>query len=334
MKKQYKVLDLSGYMFSGKHALNLLIKELDGYAVPEFDLEFNLLRVQDGIMDLEKALVDDWSLIRSNSAIKRYKKLIKKFDGTYSKFPYFLFNFHTDYYQTMFKNKFSELSNQYVKNLTTASWQSDWPYPLYDMNNFESFSRKIKKRFGDKEKAYQNEYNLVDGENFYKYTKEYLHELLSNFDEVNNKTKTIVTNNAFEPFNPSRCLNYFADAKCIVVKRDPRDMYATGIDYAKMSHGDRIENFIDRFLVQQRNTNKNINKNILYLQYEDLILDYENTILKVFNFLEIDKSKHILKGKYLKPEESKRFIGIYKKIKNQDDIKLIEKKLKDYCLNI
>jgi len=338
MNKQYKFLDLSGYMFSGKHALNLLIQELEGFAVPEFDLEFNLLRLQDGIMDLEKSLVDDWSIIRSNSATKRYKKLVKKLDGSYNKFPYFLFNFHSDYYNTKFNNKFTQLSNEYINNLVTSSWQSEWPYPLYDMCDLESFSRKIKKRFYNKEKAYENEFNLVDGENFYKYTKQYLNELLSNFDSVTKNTETIVMNNAFEPFHPARCLNYFSSAKCIVVKRDPRDMYVTGENhselYSKISHGQKVENFISRFLMQERNTDKKSNKDIMYLQYEDLILDYENAIIKVYDFLEIDKSKHILKGKYLKPEESKQYIGIYKDFKNQEDIKLIEKELAEYCLDI
>ena len=92
--KQYKFLDLSGYMFSGKTAVGHIIRELDGFCVPDFELEFNLLRIQDGIIDLESNLVDNWSLIRSNNAILRFKKLIKKLDGTYSKFPYFLFHFH------------------------------------------------------------------------------------------------------------------------------------------------------------------------------------------------------------------------------------------------
>jgi len=334
MNKQYKFLDLSGYMFSGKEALNLLIQELEGFAVPETYLEFNLLRVQDGIMDLEKALVDDWSIIRSNSAIKRYKEIVKKFDGSYKKFPSFLFNFYSDYYNTRFNHQFTRLSDEYLNNLVTASWQSQWPYPMYNMCDFESFIRKIKRRLWYKEAAYENKYYLADGKDFYKHTKRYLNELLSNFDKVKEDTETIVMNNSFEPFNPSRCLNYFDDAKCIIVKRDPRDMYTTGEDYSKMSHGDKIENFIARFKMQQRNTNKIKNKDILYLQYEDLILDYENTIVKIFDFLEIDESKHISKGKYLKPEESKEYIGIYKSYKNQNDIKMIEKELAEYCLDI
>ena len=148
MNKQYNFLDLSGYMFSGKTALNLLMEELDGFNVHHWDMEFNLLRLQDGVMDLEKALVEDWSLIRSNSAIIRFRKLVKHLDGTYSKFPYKLFNFHSDFYQTRFNYKFSGLSEKYINDLIDSSWKSEWPYPLYDMCELESFSRKIKKDSG------------------------------------------------------------------------------------------------------------------------------------------------------------------------------------------
>jgi len=336
--KNYKVIDLSGYMFSGSTAVCLLLSEIDKICVPPFDLEFNLLRLQDGIMDLEKALVEDWSIIRANSAIRRFKKLVKKLDGTYSKFPYKLFNFHSDYYQTRFHYKFSELSQEYVNNLITISWQSEWPYPLYAMCEFEAFGRKIKRRLWDQEKAFENEFNLVDGANFYKYTKEYLIKLLGSYDGVEPDTTTLVTNNAFEPFNAKRGLGYFDHAKCIIVRRDPRDMYVTGERhsklYSKISHGQKVENFIKRFEMQERNTDKTPNKDIMFLQYEDLILNYDTTIKRIFDFLEVDESLHIRKREFLKPEESKNYIGIYKAFKNQNEIRLIEEKLKDYCLDI
>lgn len=77
-EKHYKFLDLSGYMFSGKAVAIDLIREFKGYDVPYYREEFPLIRIQDGIMDLEKALIDDWSPIRSDAAIKRFIKLITK----------------------------------------------------------------------------------------------------------------------------------------------------------------------------------------------------------------------------------------------------------------
>lgn len=324
-------------MFSGKTAVGHIIRELDGFCVPDFELEFNLLRIQDGIIDLESNLVDNWSLIRSNNAILRFKRLIKKLDGTYSKFPYFLFHFHSDFYNTKFGNKFTELSNEYINNFVSSKWSCDWPYPMYDMPESLSFSKKIKKRLLKDDTAYESVFHLVDSKDFIFKTKKYLSKLLSSFEEVKEGTTTIVMNNAFEPFNPSKSLRYFDDAKCIVIRRDPRDMYVTGSKessvFSKISHGNAVDNFILRYKLQEEHTNKEFNPRILYLQYEDVVLNYENTLKKIFKFLEIDESLHIKKKEFFKPEDSKRFIGIYKNYGNQDEIKLIEERLQAYCLD-
>ena len=56
---QYKFPDLSGYMFSVKSSVIDLIREFKGYYVPNYRYEFPLIRIQNGIMDLEKALIDE-----------------------------------------------------------------------------------------------------------------------------------------------------------------------------------------------------------------------------------------------------------------------------------
>ena len=68
-----RYLDLSGYAFTGKHAVIDLVREFAGYTVAHFQFEFNLLRIQGGIRDLETALSDDWSPIRSDAAVRRFR---------------------------------------------------------------------------------------------------------------------------------------------------------------------------------------------------------------------------------------------------------------------
>jgi len=326
-------------MFSGKTAIGHVIRELDGFCVSNFEMEFNLLRIQDGIVDLESSLVDNWSLIRANSAILRYKKLIRKLDGSYGKFPHYLFHYYSDFYNTKFNNRLTSLSNDYINSLVSSQWQCEWPYPMYNMSETEIFIRKIKNRLFKDSSSYESEFNLIDSSRFLEQTRKYLYELLTSFDEVTELTNTIVFNNMFEPFNAAKSLRYFNNnAKCIIIKRDPRDMFATGdkesSSFAKISHGNKVENFIARYKMQEQNTNKEFNKDILFFQYEDLILDYENSLIKIYDFLGIDSSIHSKKGKYFNPEESKSYVGIFRKHRNQEDIKLIEKELAEYCLDI
>src|SRR4051812_30054845 len=78
VSQPYRVLDLSGYGFSGKHAMIDFVRELAGYHVEHFQFEFALLRIQGGILDLKTALVDDWSPIRSDAAIRRFRRLVRR----------------------------------------------------------------------------------------------------------------------------------------------------------------------------------------------------------------------------------------------------------------
>ena len=46
-----KIVDISGYGHSGKGAVCDILKEFDGFYVSHYNFEFNLLRVQDGLID-------------------------------------------------------------------------------------------------------------------------------------------------------------------------------------------------------------------------------------------------------------------------------------------
>ena len=73
------------------------------------------------------------------------------------------------------------------------------------------------------------------------------------------------------------------------------------------------------------------NSNILRLRFEEIILDYQNVLNKIYKFLDIDKSLHVEKGKYFNPEYSKKNIWIWKNIPDQKAISKIEEQLKKYC---
>ena len=70
---------------------------------------------------------------------------------------------------------------------------------------------------------------------------------------------------------------------------------------------------------------------VLRINFEDLILKYYETRKEVFNFLDIDESDHVNKFQYFDPNISIKNIGIWKKHKNQDDMKKIYIELTKYC---
>jgi hypothetical protein len=320
-----KFLDLSGYTFSGKHAVIDLVREFKGYHTPHFEFEFCLLRVQDGLMDLEKALVDDWSLVRCVAALRRFKRLIDILSGPPKRLSITPGGYG---YETHFSGNFFRISQQYLNSLIDVSWQAEWPYAFHDLGIWEFFSRKVLKKLG-KKNALFTEMALSSGEGFIEKTQKYLEDLFT--QGIGEQYSTYLMYNAFEPFNPERPLRYFKDARCIIVDRDPRDNYVTGVNYSFTSSD--VQSFILRHKLFREQTEKQIKstERILKVQFEDLVLNYDTIVPTILNFLQEDEEIHIHKKRYFDPAISSQNIGIWKDYPKQDEIDLIEKELGAYC---
>lgn len=357
--RQYKFLDLSGYMFSGKAAVIDLMREFEGYYVPNYRYEFPLIRIQDGIMDLEKALIDDWSPIRSDIAVKRFQKLVTKMSGHKRKWfslkeeELVSWNYHQ-----LYGEKFYQYSMDYIESLIDLKIKAVWPYYSMCEPFHEILKRRLKKLIiilsdmlkghGLHNKLILDEIDLfiISGDEFYEKTKSFLEKILSipletvETDDVH----TIVMHNAFEPFNPWRPIRYFKDAKCIIVDRDPRDIYLTSLSYSdgfndnpgvysKISCAFNVDYFIKRFVIYRNNANidKDPKDRVLRIHFEKLVTEYEDTLKVIYNFLGESEHTHKHKKKYFDPDVSSKNTGLWKNFKQQAEIKKIYNNLKEYC---
>jgi len=354
--KEYKFLDISGYMFSGKAAAIDLIREFKGYYVPYYRDEFPLIRIQDGIMDLEKALIDDWSPIRSDIAIKRFQKLITKMSGHKRK----LFSIKEEEliswnYYKLYGEKFYQYSIDYAESLIDLKIRAGWPYYAMCEAFHEILKRRLRKLInllldilkgrGLHNQPIFNEIDLfiVSGDEFYEKTRSYLEKILT-IQVKDDDIHTIVMHNAFEPFNPWRAIRYFKDARCIVVDRDPRDIYLTSLSYSegynddpsvysKISCAFNVEYFIKRFEILRKKTNidKDRNGRVLRISFEKLVMDYEETLKVIYRFLGENEETHAKKRLFFNPSVSARNIGLWKSYPHQDEIDQIYSRLRDYC---
>ena len=77
--------------------------------------------------------------------------------------------------------------------------------------------------------------------------------------------------------------------------------------------------------------NKDI-ENILHLQFEELIYNYEESLTKIKRFLSLGDTEHIKKGEIFIPEKSKTNTQLFRKYpKYAKDIEKIEKELSEFC---
>jgi hypothetical protein len=331
------VVDLSGYSFSGKSAVYDLLNEFEGYYSHSKEFEFDLIRVQGGILDLKNALVDSWSPIRSTEAIRNFIKLIRLIGGdgrVIQKFSTIGAN-----YDKFFPN-FTSISQRYACSLVSSSWDCDWPFASYGLDNFGLLAYKIKRKLV--RMPFETFYlSRLTSNEFCEKTKFYLDQLFMHFEQVG--FKTIILNNAFEPVNPERSIIFFHSAKCIVVDRDPRDMYLSalysgkilGLQIGNAVVGSSVMNFIERYKIFHA-TAPSESEDVYRLNYEDLIVDYENQVNQIRSFLSESIGDYTNKGKFFNPEISSKNMRQWKNIKDENiksDIYCIEKHLSKYCLN-
>ena len=327
--EKYRFLDLSGYAFTGKTAFIELIREFRGYYVPHFTYEFALLRIQGGLLDLQTALLDDWSPVRSDAAIRRFMKLVDRIGGRNSYFnPASWFTAVGWEYERIYNGRFCQLSDQYVQALTEATWQAEWPYAMLEWSGWTLFRRKLWKKLGVPE-PYKSKVYLTNPDKFLSATKDYLAGLLT--ANVNTDTRTVVMHNAFEPFNPSRSLRLFDDARCIIIDRDPRDNYIDTLKYKPLALPP--DKFIKRYRLYRQIARRNEahSDRVLRLRFEDLVLDYEVTLNRMLAFLGEEKDVHEHPRKFFDPETSKKNVGLWKSYPLQAEIELIGRELNEFC---
>lgn len=146
-----------------------------------------------------------------------------------------------------------------------------------------------------------------------------------------NDGSIIILDMAFSATNPTKGMEFFDDAKAIIVTRDPRDIYVSAKIHPEDS---RFMPNMDpnKFAVFYRQMQKyaQSNENVLLVQYEDLIYKYIETTEIINDFLKIDHRPEN-EFQYFDPTYSVKYthrINLYKKYK--EEIQSIEEQLKEY----
>lgn len=125
--------------------------------------------------------------------------------------------------------------------------------------------------------------------------------------------------------------NFLPNMKNIFVWRDPRDIYviAKELDLIWLEH-DTVEHFIRRIKRMYSGINEE-DKSCLYVRFEDLILNYDNTCKKIEEYLNLGEHKR--PQSCLDTSISCKNIGKWKKSKDipQEDFDKIYKAFPEYC---
>lgn len=348
-KVTMKFVDISGFGHSGKGVVTDLFREFEGFCVPHNNFEFNLIRIQGGLLDLKHGLVDNWSPIRADIAIRRFSNLVKRIGkkASLSK-PSSLFFSNGMNYDYFFED-FTYKSERYLESLIDFMYEGDWPYPLVEQSVLKQFSQRIQSKIGIRNTFLTTVY-ISAPQDFEIKTKAYLDELFCSIGDFG-KNQYMVLHNATEPFNPTTGLNMFNDAKAIIIQKDPRDVFVSSLnpekgfipEYESKRNWVLKQNFLNtgnvlNFIKRQKIFYSQViykfdDHRVLRLRYEDLVLNYDESVKRILNFLDKDESIHKFQKKYFDPEKSAKNVGVWKAYEDQSIIEKIETDLSEYCYN-
>lgn len=346
--KAYKYIDVSGLGNAGKSAVADFLSEFSSVQSFEYSFEFDLIRLPNGIIDLYNHLVLDWSPIRSNEAIRSFKKLTKSLGGSPHKknLAAYLFSAGTAY-ERRFQGQFNKLSKEYIEQFIAAEYEAFWPYYLITDYPWIRLFKKLMIKFHITSQL-KSPLVLANGKNFSEITTDYINKLYSII--VPETKDFVILQNSFEPFNPVHGLNILQDSKSILVIRDPRDVYVSGLNNSNVTKKDKhllafdnnginksflgsddLDIFITRQKIYFERLFKGMDPRVKIIRFEDFVLDSEKQTRDVINFLGLKDEDHKNKGQFFKPEVSAKNIGAWRKYSRQEEIQYIEKHLSEYC---
>lgn len=308
-----KSVAVTGYFATGSGAVYNLLQEystIDDGGLSEFEHIF--LYDINGVFETVDRIMHGNSLYNSNAAINLFRKEMKRLN-------------EIDYnwfggYKYRCGNRFMEIIEEFIADITEYHIQRDWygnfecrkislERIIKDLGAVFLKHRRIDHNFGTKiimDKENRWEFSFASEEKLKyavrKLVNGYLDSMYSSSDKI------IALNHMLSPQDAFRVPGYMPeDFKLIIVDRDIRDLYIYN-KYTDVWGGNAFPTEIDefiRFMKSYRGTEKTIEcDQILRIQFEDLIYDYEATVRRVEEFVGLSPDNHIKRKKYFVPEKS------------------------------
>ena len=331
------IIDVTGFGWSGSGAVLDLLREYNDVYDPTpykngKPWEFTFLQCVDGIADLEWHLMTiHRRIFDSDIALNRFLALARKL----CKHPLYR-------YESIFGGQFYRICEEYVEELTGMSFMSRTFYDRMQNPGKEivrsvwnkSIDATVGKLQGKKRASqlYYRDFRSIrvsyEPNLFLEATQRFVTRLLNVLRK--GEDRPLLMDHLLPPDVPNLFFKYFSEPiKCIVVRRDPRDLYvlAKEIYYGMIPiPTENVEDFIWFYRHTIERTKIDDTSNLLNLWFEDLIFNYEETKTIIEEFTDVHQ--HSIPKQLFKPELSRGNTCIFENYPSlRRDIDQIEKEL-------
>ena len=309
------VVAVTGYYGTGSSAVLDLLSEYEGCSEGGMhSYEHVPLYFPNGLFDLEHKLLLGNDPHRSDEAIKSFRKAMYELNdknfgwmGTYNQY---------------FGNEFKENVDEFLSSITQFECEGLW-YNYYKRGNFSPVkflkdcvktvlpNKQIIGEFGRKNPVLvkQNiEISFVSEEEFFKSAKIFVKNYLKMINKDN--VPTLLIDHLLFPHHAYRMDKYFDDDfRLIVVDRDIRDLFVLSkYIWQEMGFDSPYPTDAKEFLkhrVNMKNAEKRTdNPHVLYINFEDLVYKYDETVAKIEKFVAFKPEQHINPRTRFIPENS------------------------------
>lgn len=325
-----KIISLSGFGWSGGTAVRDLLREYKN--INFYPHEYSLIYDPYGFHDLYNATVENWNFLRVDHYIKKHIQYFNHISKKKNKYYHYSKNL-----DSFFLVNSSAIHKEFIDDLVRFKYSLNSRVNYVYLNPINKIFSRIKNKVY-KQSDYSN-FSKLSKDEFNKIVNKFHKNLFQNKVDFNTSLlleKSIPSNNLL----PS--MNFISNLKVILVNRDPRDTFVqmsngksvfwgnnnniTDADVLKFIEWKKaMYSDVEKYQLKINSVNKIEGKEILYIEFESLILDHIKIKSKIESFLNFNSNDQILKAKFLNINRSKQNIGVWRNYKNQSHIDLITK---------
>lgn len=321
-----------GFGSTGSSVVTDYLNEFDGVTVKD-DLEFTWVSKADGMIDLERAVMDPHNRTGDSIlAIRRFEAMAKGQERIYEM-------------HGLPRDEFRRLIRQFVDAITTVKWYwyDNSVKPSYTPKYLAYYvmKRKIIPRMEKKAGRYVSCWPLQEvrfsarPENFYEEAQKLTDGILRGMGL--NTDGIIAMDQPFSGNNPQACFPFYRDPYAVVVDRDPRDNYV----FARTRMLGRFHympiNTAEDFIAYYRGLRKDQpylkdDPRILRIRFEDMVYEYDRTTELLRDFLHLPENPR--PKSVFDPELSIANTQVFKRYPQfAEDIRKIESELPEYLFD-
>lgn len=331
-----RVVIPTGYMGSGSSAVTDLVSEFHDYCGKCGSQEFVFLHCPFGLFDLEDRLLHGNNIYISDEYLHLFRKRMSELNFKRFWWP--------SNYQHFVGKEFMNYVDEFIDSLVDYRMDQFW-YMNELPTNFKLTLKKAKNAIGQRifgkeyfRKPVLNregvQFCYPSEEKFYTCARKFIVQVI----EAVSKHENVILDQLLLPYNLNRMAHYFepGETKVIVVERDPRDVFIQNKYFYSKGHVEipypkDVEEFCKFYRHIREMEKLEKNDDILRIHFEELIYEYDQSLKKIYKFLEVDAKSHIKKKEIFQPEKSIHNTQLFLLEESyQKEAKYIEEHLGEY----